>query len=117
LIEDGVNLEFAPEVIRIDQPLTIAAQRRNLPIVRALLQKGCDPYIQQNHGFGALDYAAGRGTDLLPIFINAGVDFKSTEFPFSTAVYAGNVAGIRYLFEYGISPDEYKARETFFKAA
>lgn len=118
LIEHGVNLEFAPEVIHIDQPLKIAARKRNLPIVRALLQKGCDPYIQQGpNDLGALDYASARGTDLLQIFISAGVDFKGTESPFLTAAHTGNVAGIRYLIEYGISPDEYEARDLFFTAA
>lgn len=60
LIEHGVDLEFSPEIINIDQPLIIAAQRRNLPIVRALLQKGCDLYIQENRGWSALDYAASK---------------------------------------------------------
>lgn len=81
LIEHGVDLEFSPEIIIIDQPLIIAAQRRNLPIVRALLQKGCDPYIQENCGWIALDYAASRGTDLLKFFTGAGVDFKGAESP------------------------------------
>jgi ankyrin repeat protein len=120
LIEHGVDLEFSPEIGNIQQPLKIAAEQGNLPIVRALFQKGCDPYIQENTGLNALDYAISQGNDLLQMFISAGVDFRIPGSPLSVAVDAGNAAGVRYLLEFGIDPNsplEYGIHQSFCRAA
>ncbi|WP_289659342.1 ankyrin repeat domain-containing protein [Flavobacterium panacagri] len=54
IIEYGTNVN---KIIRNMTPLMLAARYNHVEIVKVLLANGANPYIENDHGFRALDYA------------------------------------------------------------
>ncbi|KAJ5355429.1 uncharacterized protein N7496_012641 [Penicillium cataractarum] len=109
LINRGVEVEYPADTDEFTQPLAVAAQKGNLPLIQFLLEKGCSPYICDDRNRSAFAYAAAHhGTELLQAFIDAGADPRINETTYTVlyaAVEGGNTAGFEYLIEHGVDPD------------
>lgn len=123
LINRGVEVEYPADTDDFTQPLALAAQKGNLPLIQLLLEKGCSPYICYDRNRSAFAYAAAHhGTKVLQAFIDAGADPKINETPYTVlfaAVEGGNTVGFQYLIEHGVDPDgpqEQGLQEYLFRA-
>lgn len=131
LADHGVDLEFTDiyrhpiishEEIKVEQPICLATMNKHMPVVKFLLEKGCNPHEYGSQGNTAVSHAASLDLDILKMFIEARPDLKLSEYdpnPLENAVERGNIAAAKFLLkeEPGLLPSGLGAFQLFQFAA
>lgn len=111
LADHGVDLEFtdiyrypviADEDIIVDQPIILATLKKHVPVVKLLLERGCNPHELGPQGDTAVSCAASLDFDLFRMFMKAKPDLKLTEYvpnPLQNAIEGGNTAAAEFLLK------------------
>lgn len=131
LADHGVDLEFTdiyryPEIpyedIVVDQPIYLATMNKHVPVIKLLLERGCNPHEPGPQGDSAVSCAAAQDIDIFKMFTEARPDLKFTEYkpnPLKSAIGGGNVATAKYLLKEapGLLPPDMSVLQLFNLAA
>jgi ankyrin repeat protein len=110
LADHGVDLEFAdiyrhPIIsadTKIEQPICLATLNKHVPVIKLLLERGCNPHECGSLGNSAVSYAAAVDLDILKLFIEARPDLKLADYdpnPLENAIAVGNIAVAEFLLK------------------
>jgi FOG: Ankyrin repeat len=89
LADHGVDLEFTdiyryPEIpyedIVVDQPIYLATMNKHVPVIKLLLERGCNPHEPGPQGDSAVSCAAAQDIDIFKMFTEARPALKFTEY-------------------------------------
>jgi ankyrin repeat protein len=110
LADHGVDLEFTDiyrhpiisEDIQVEQPMCLATLNKHVPVIKLLLERGCNPHEYGSRGDSAVSHAASLDLDILKVFIEASPDLKLIEYdpnPLENAIEGGNIAVAEFLLK------------------
>jgi ankyrin repeat protein len=131
LADHGVDLEFTdiyryPEIpyedIVVDQPIYLATMNKHVPVIKLLLERGCNPHELGPQGESAVSCAAAQDFDIFEMFTEARPDLNFTDYkpdPLNSAIEGGNVAAAKYLLKEapGLLPPDMSVLQLFDLAA
>ncbi|KAJ5149469.1 hypothetical protein N7448_001047 [Penicillium atrosanguineum] len=131
LADHGVDLEFTDiyrypvitdEDIIIEQPICLATMNKHVPIIKFLLERGCNPHELGPQGDSAVSCAATLDLDIFKMFVEAKPDLKLIDYdpnPVQNAIEGGNAAAAEFLLkeEPGLMPSDINVFQLFNLAA
>ncbi|KAJ5570535.1 uncharacterized protein N7459_009965 [Penicillium hispanicum] len=109
LVESGQSVVSEHLARNTRQPLSMATLSHQVPMVKLLLELGCDPLSPDAAGGCAFSHAAREDLDVLKIFVDAGMDLVSLRpgcdeddgGPLTRALLSNNVPLAEFLLEHG----------------
>lgn len=108
LIEAGAKIDQPDESDSLKgmTPLMVAAEAGHLPVVKLLIEKGCDIFLRDKPGRTAVIAASEQGHQEIAEFIRAEMLNRSKEWNLADAALNGLLPKVKELLAAGCSPNQ-----------